>query len=237
MKSRRKKIELGDALENYFSPSIGQIPITIIDTSTVIDLEEKSRDLSHRASGELASALLEDLAKLSHYVVIPDNILYEIKRHHLNGTKNGRPEISRALYDSICGHAASSEKIIVDAGKFLEFNRAYSETFENLSFLAEKLHDEINEGKKLKKIRRDPISTADLELINLSLKLAVKSSAHLDKKVAEKGDVPDVLKDTYRIAVLSADSHIYKPINKILETSEGLNYRNYLFAFNTREYL
>jgi len=237
MVSRRKKMELGDTLENYFRPSIGQIPVIIIDTSTVIDLEEKSRDLSQRASGELASALLEDLAKLSRYVVVPENILNEISMHHTRGVKNGRPEISRRLYDSICKYAASSKKIIVEADEFLVSHSLYSEIFESLCSLAKKLHDEINEGKKLKKIKRDPISTADLELINISLKLAVKSSAYLHDKIKEKGDVPEVLKDTYRIATLSADSHVYRPINHLLETPEGLRYRDYLFAFNTRGYL
>ena len=233
---KRTKIELGDALERYFRPYIGQVPIMIVDTSTIIDLEEKAKRFSTRSFGEVAKILLTDLAKSIKHFIVPSRVLKEVGDHHKYCIKNGRPEISREMYAAICNYAKESRDIVNKTEEFFRTSSPYSAIFDDLELLAKNLHNEINCGKKEKKIKRDPLSDTDMEVITLSFKFAIKSSACLDEKVAEKGDVPDVLKGTCRIAVLSADSHIYRPINKILETSAGLNYRNYLFAFNTRDY-
>ena len=237
MVKERRKIELGDALERYFKPNIGPIPIMIVDTSTIIDLEEKARGFSTRAYGKVASVLLSDLAKPINYVIIPQEVMHETENHHRHSIKNGRPEISKEMYASLLGYASHSKNLIDETKEFFKDSKEHSEIFKNLESLAKNLHKEINEGKKKKKTERDPLSETDMGVIGLSLKFAIKSSAHLHEEVSEKGEIPEVLRGTYRIAVLSADSHIYKPINKILETSEGFPYRDYLFAFNTREYL
>ena len=238
--SKRKKINRGlvGVLDRYFHPSAGQVPVLVMDTGFLIDLEEQARDLRAGAPHEVAGEMLAEVGNLAQYVVIPQGIHTEITAHHLNTRKNGKLEIGKEIYSHVQRYAETSRGLVDDLAYDYHYFDSYREEVDKLQAVIEMLHKEVNGGRKGEKKTngKDPISKNDLDLINTALRFAVKSAFKFRQYKTEKGDEPHAMKGTYRIAVLSPDCHIYKPINTLTTREEGVSYRDYLQAFNTRDY-
>ena len=229
-----KKNNLIHTLEQYFSPSAGQTPLVLLDAGTIIDLEiQYKKDRSIKNESILFLNRLQDLAT----IVIPKGILSEIESHHQNFRLNDRPEISGHVYGILLNSSQQSRHIIDSAEELYKQNPEVTTLVDTLRYRVREINQEVNRGRKSKKTHYDKISGNDLSLTDLAVKLAVQSSFLLHKRVEVEGDVPNVLEGTHRIAVLSSDSHIYKPINELMRCEEGIRYRDYLMAFNTREYI
>lgn len=234
MSKKRKRIELGYALDNYFSPNVGQIPIMIVDTSTIIDLEEKARGFNSHAAEKVASALLTDITKLARYIVIPKNIFNEIEKNHRQRTKNSRPLIGKEIYNQVLAYIKDSREFVSQTDEFFKKSQIHTGIFNKLKERLKELNGEINYGKKGKKIKDDPMSEADMNVMESAIKFAIKSSAYLESRI--EAQYQNLVEGTYRVAVLSGDSHIYRPLKRIIEIPEGLRYRDYILALNTRAY-
>ncbi len=238
MHKRKNKDGLYEVVKRYFEPSAGQIPVLLVDTGTLIDFEErakeeKSREAPHRIAGKL----FNDIGSLASYVVFPRGIYDEIVEHHCKSKKNGKSEIGEETCNLVRDYSANSEKIL-EATRFdYHYSEPYKNEVDKLQELVEHLHREVNgDIRGGKKIDRDPISQNDLELLNTAIRFAVKSLFEFRLRQEESGDVASDIEGTYRIAVVSPDSHIYRPLNALITRAEGVSYRDYLQAFNPREY-
>lgn len=233
-KRRKSKNELVEVLKGYFSPSAGQVPVLLVDTGALIDLEERAREERSGAPHKVAAELFKELGSLAEYTLFPVGIYNEIEQHHLKSRKNGRPEIGNEMYEAVRQYRESSSELL---GR-VQFDYFYSELYKNevdrLQEAVNGIHREVNSAKKV--AGKDSISENDLELINTALRLSVKSAFEFRLHQKNEGDVPDAIEGTYRVAVVSPDSHIYKPLNTLITRPEGVSYRDYLQAFNTREY-
>lgn len=229
-----------NVIDKYFNPSAGQVPILMIDTGTLIDLEEYAkRSGFHRAPHKTAGEFFSQVCDLARCVVFPRGVYREIEEHHSKSFKNGKPEIGKEIYDIACAYNEVSKDLLEETAFLYHYSVPYRDEVNKLQEIVEILHREVNGGRKgEKKVNgKDPISNNDLEFLNSAVRLGVKSLFQFRLNQNESGDMPAAIDGTYRIAVLSPDSHIYKPLNIFITRPEGVSYRDYLQAFNPREYI
>lgn len=239
MVRRKSKNELVEVIDKYFKPSAGQIPVLIVDTGALIDFEEQARGIkSLEAPHKIAGRLFKNIGNLADNVVFPRGIYSEIMDHYCSSKKNGKKEIGDEIFRLVESYKEKSEFLLENVGFDYHYSESYRLEADRLNEFVKLIHGEVNDGRKggKKLYGKDPISENDLELLNVAIKLSIKSLFEFRLHQQESGDVPSAMKGTYRIAVLSPDSHVYKPINTFITSSEGISYRDYLQAFNPREY-
>ncbi len=240
MSKAKSKNELYEVIHNYFQPSAGQIPVLIVDTGTLIDLEEIAKQKrSGEAPHKIAGKFFSNLGNMADYVIFTRGIYNEVMEHGCKGRKNGRSEIGKEICDLTERYHHGSKCLLEELNFDYHYSESYHVEVDKLQEIIKSLHEEVNGGKKGgKKVNgKDPISENDLELVNSAIKLAVKSLFEFRLRQEKSGDVPSAIGGTYRTAVISPDSHIYRPINAFITRPEGVSYRDYLQAFNPREYI
>jgi hypothetical protein len=232
----RKKPSLLKMLDRYFHPSAGQIPVLFIDCSTIIDLERASwnpqltKELGD-PSYEVVGNTFSYIKDVSRNIVFTPGIFDEIYHHHKHVRINGRGEISDPLYHLVAANIENSDRILAEVDRYRE-----SEVDVVIDLL-ERLkcaNGVVNRGKKTLK---DPISETDLKLLESVVSLAALSSQMAHDRLLKEGDSPEIIGSTYRIGVLSGDSHIYGTLLKFVNNDEmGIRYKDYLHAFNSRDF-
>jgi len=233
-------------MKSYFNglASLGMKPLIILDTCAIIDLELATRkqiNFGYKRGNEFVHKLNSLLSNSN--LVIPDKIMREIENHkncHISGT----PEISEKTYDLL---VASSKGIPEDVKSYVkDANKTYETNFgegilkSSPSDLDSKLYlanwflhsNKCNLSNK--KFVLDIISTPDLDLIKIALTIA-NFSAH-KFKLNEKNGLHKLLKETYKIAILSSDAHIYKTLNALSREPEFAHLKEYVNPINVRKY-
>src|SRR3989344_610788 len=228
-----KKLPARTLLDSYFNPSAGQIPVLFLDSSAVIDIERIVRmpeiTKTYPHPSQSASLILSGLEQVSGTLAFCPEILYEIRTHHQNHRINGRREISDGVMTFINSRIHRSKQVTDVSQTFLDVDDDAHYA------LKQSVYDACLVANKGKKTDIDAISFPDFRLLMHVVSLAAHSSRLARQRVQQLGNVPGIIEGTYRLGLLSSDSHIYRTLDHFLDHDErGIRFKDYLQPFNAR---
>ncbi|MBS3169265.1 hypothetical protein J4210_02170 [Candidatus Woesearchaeota archaeon] len=226
----RYKPELFRYLREYFDgmSSLGIKPILVLDTSSIIQLEQAfRRKQGYARAFQFIDHLTATAPEQDAFIVVPAGVKDEVTQHHLYHSVNRRPEISKETVDRLILSPTQLQSV----SSYLQTEQGASRT----DTFRYELRGHYLENMTGKKASADPISLTDWEVIDTALASTAYSASHFRQNSAVGS--PHPLWGCYRVAVLTGDKHISWTLGEAFNIPRGTSLADYVRPINTRGFI